>query len=211
MVFAFYRGTANVWYFKAEYALNEWAENGVIANKADYLETLNAITKAQTLDPNHPHYAHMVGRITHWGVDMGFEEKAKLHEVKAWYLSATEIRPLWPDPWIDLARLNNYLAGYTTETKLYIEQALKTGPYINLVTKGTLQVLMLNWNHLSGTEKRLLFDQFSIAVKQPKLLTEVLSLAKDMGRETLLCNQLKFNPAYKTQKESNIYNRYCSG
>ncbi len=205
----FSRGAANAWYFNAEFSLNEWAKQNTIKDKAEYTDTLTSINKAQSLDPTHPHYAHMVGKIMHWGVDMGFEDSSKLTEVNQWYLLATELRPLWPDPWIDLARLNNALHGYNEQTIYYIDQALSTGPYVDLVTVGTIQVLLLNWQALAGQERDLLFKQFDIATKQYKSLHQVLEFAKDLNREKLLCSQLKFNPQYSKQKEWYPYRKFC--
>lgn len=206
---AFSRGSANAWYFSAEFALNEWAIKGEIESKEAYLSTLTAIQKAQSMDTMHPHYAHMLGRIMHWGVDMGYEDASKLIEIKQWYLLATTLRPMWPDPWVDLLRLNNYLEGYNYETKHYIQQALKVGPYIDLVTTGTIEVWLLNWHLLSGVEKTKLFDQFDIATRQNKVLSSVLELATKLNREKLLCVQLTYNKAYQKQKDSWVYRRHC--
>ncbi|PKG82534.1 hypothetical protein CXF85_13705 [Colwellia sp. 75C3] len=206
---SFSRGVANAWYFNAEFSLNDWAKKKTIEDKAEYQQALTAIKKAQSLDPTHPHYVHMVGRIMHWGVDMGFEDKDKLAEINQWYLLATQLRPLWSDPWVDLLRLNNLLHGYNQQTKYYITEALSTGPYIDLVTVGTIQVWLLNWSVLSGPERELLFKQFAVATKQPKVLRQVLQFAKSINREKLLCSQLKFNPKYSTQKNSHLYRRFC--
>ncbi len=119
------------------------------------------------------------------------------------------MRPLWPDPWIDLAILNNYTNGYDEETKTYMQQALKTGPYINLVNNGVMQILLLNWAMLTIDEKTLLFDQFAIAAKQPELLTRILDFASQYEQVKPFCLQLKFNPDYSKQKGSSVYKRYC--
>jgi len=200
---------ANAWYFNAEFSLNDWATKNTIKDEAEYTSTLTSIKKAQSLDPTHPHYAHMVGRIMHWGVDMSFEDTAKLAEINQWYVLATQLRPSWPDPWIDLARLNNALHGYNDKTKYYIEKTLATGPYVDLVTVGTIQVLLLNWQALSGQEKDLLLKQFEIATMQEKVLDQVLAFATDINKEKLLCSQLKFNPQYSKYKDSYLYKRYC--
>jgi len=208
---AFSRGIANAWYFNAEFSLNDWAENKTIKDEDEYKRTLNSIKKAQSLDPLHPHYAHMIGRIMHWGVDMGFEDTDQLANINQWYLLATELRPLWPDPWVDLLRLNHYLHGYNSETKYYIEKALSTGPYIDLVTLGTIEVWLLNWSTLSGKERATLFEQFDVATQQYYTLGKVLKFSKSINREKLLCSQLKFNPRYTKQKESSLYRRFCLG
>lgn len=207
--FSFTRGVANAWYFNAAFSLNDWAKQNSIKDKTEYQHTLTAIKKAQSLDPTHPHYAHMVGRIMHWGVDMGFEDEAKLAEINQWYLSAAQLRPLWPEPWVDLLLLNNYSQGYNEQTKVYIKKALATGPYIGYVTVGTIKVWLLNWSVLSGKERELLFKQFDVATKQNKVLSQVLEFAKQINQEKLLCSQLKFNPKYAKQKTSNLYKKYC--
>jgi hypothetical protein len=206
---SFSRGMANAWYFNAEFSLNDWAKNNTITDKAEYLDTLTSIKKAQTLDSKHPHYAHMLGRIMHGGVDMGIEDTTALVDIDQWYVLSTQLRPLWPEPWIDLARLNNALHGYDDLTKYYIDQALATGPYLDLVTVGTFRVLLLNWQVLSGQERELLFKQFDIATMQYKVLNQVLEFAKDINRDKLLCSQLKFNPKYLKQKEWYPYRKYC--
>ena len=206
---SFSRGSANAWYFNAEFSLNDWATKNTIKDKAEYTDTLTSIKKAQSLDPTHPHYAHMVGRIMHWGVDKGFEDTTALAVINQWYILATELRPLWPEPWVDLALLNNALHGYNDQTKYYIDKALATGPYVDLVTVGTIQVLLLNWQVITGHERDMLFKQFDIATKQYNVLNQVLKFAKDIEREKLLCSQLKFNAKYSKQKESYLYKRYC--
>ncbi len=207
---SFLRGNANAWYFKAEFALNDWFLKGGIPSQQNYSEALDAINKAQSLDPEHPHYAHMLGRIIHWGVDSNFENKEQLLTVKNWYLKATELRPLWPDPWVDLARLNNFLQGYNQETQGYLQQALKTGPYIDLVTISCIEILLLNWNKLPHDDKALIFEQFSIAVKQTNVLRSVLEIATKIGKENIFCLQLKYNKDYKQQKSLSVYRQFCS-
>ena len=137
---AYHRGNANAWYYQVEYALNDWSKADTIASLADYQDTLAIMKKVVALDPGHPHYAHMMGRVLHWGVNMEFEPRMTLLEVKKWYLKATELRPLWPDPWVDLAILNNYLTGYSEETQFYMAQALVAGPFDDLVKQAEEQI-----------------------------------------------------------------------
>lgn len=205
---SFNRGNANAWYYKAEFSLNEWSDNNAITSKLDYDDTLTAISNAYQADQSHPHYNHIYGRILHWGVLNDYEPKERIEEVKAWYLKAAELRTRWPDPWVDLAKLNNQLEGYNQETRYYIEQAIKTGPYVDYVNVGILQVLLLNWTTLTGSERALLFERFAIATKQP-ILKDVLFFAKEIGREKILCIQLNFNPAYQSIKNSSVYRKYC--
>jgi len=203
------RGSANAWYYKANFALEEWSKEGTIRDQQQYSETLEAIKKAQSLDPGHPHYTHMLGKIMHWGVEFEYEEDEKLTEIKNWYFKATKLRPLWPEPWVDLARLNNYLNGYNPETQYYIQQAIKTGPFYDLVTIGVVYVLLKHWDDLSEDDKTLLFQQFSVATKQPEVFRIVMNTAKRKGREQPLCSQLNLEPEYLQLKQSYTYRQTC--
>lgn len=95
---SFNRGNANAWYYKADFSLNEWANNNANSSKLDYDDTLKAISNAYQADQSHPHYNHIFGRILHWGVLNNYEHEERIEEVKAWYLKATELRTRWPDP-----------------------------------------------------------------------------------------------------------------
>ena len=205
---SFMRGSANAWYYKAEFSLREWIDEGGIPDQQRYDEALLAIKKAQSLDSGHPHYAHILGRIQHWGVESDYESIDKLPEIKQWYLKSSELRPLWPNLWIDLALLNDNLEGYSSETMEYLEQALLVGPYNDSVVVGSIGIWLNNWSVLSGSDRAKLFKQFSIAVNHPKLLKEVLILAQQIGRENILCIQLRVNPDYK-KKALGLAKKYC--
>ena len=206
---SFVRGSANAWYYRAKFAVNEWYLAGEVSGKQEYNDALFAIEKAQSLDPGHPEYASMLGGIKYWGVRAEYESSEVLEEVKHWYLLSTDLRPLWPDTWITLARLNNFLEGYSTETQFYLDQALLTGPFFKTVTEGSIEIWLINWSELSGADRVRLFEQFSIASRQTKTFSSVLRFAKEIERENILCAQLKFNKAYAKQKKSKLFKKYC--
>ena len=206
---AFYKGYANAWYYQAEFAINAWAKQGKVTSRSEYDSALAAINKAHVLDLSYPHYAHINGRILHWGIISGFENEAKYTAVRSLYLAAAARRPMWPDVWIDLATTNNYLDGYNIDTQQYLANAIETGPYIKEVISGSMQILLSNWVLLSGKDKQLMFDQFAKSVKHPDLLKANLVFATSIGKQKLLCLQLKYKPEYQTVKSTWSYNKYC--
>ncbi|MCJ8349704.1 VpsP family polysaccharide biosynthesis protein [Moritella sp.] len=206
---AFYKGYANAWYYQAEFAINAWAKQGKVTSRSEYDSALAAINKAHALDPSYPHYAHINGRILHWGIISGFEGEAKYTTVRSLYLAAVARRPMWPDVWLDLATINNYLNGYNADTQQYLAKAMATGPYINAVIAGSVRILLSNWSELTGQDKQLVFDQFGKSVKQQALLIDILTYATSIDKQKLLCVQLKFNPAYRAVKSTSAYTRYC--
>lgn len=206
---ALYKGYANAWYYQAEFAINAWAKQGEVTSREDYDLALTAIRKAHALDPNYPHYAHINGRILHWGIMSGFEDDTEFMSVRTLYLSAAKRRPMWPDVWLDLATVNNYLDGYNTETQQYLTQAIEAGPYISPVITGSVRILLSNWSELTGSDKQRMFDQFDKSVNQHQLLKELLIYATSIDKQKLLCVQLKFNPKYQAIKSTSSYHRYC--
>jgi len=206
---AFYKGSANAWYYRAEFAINAWAKQGKVASRSEYDSALSAITKAHAIDPSYPHYAHINGRILHWGIISGFEDESKYTNIKVLYLSAIARRAEWPDVWIDLSAINNYLAGYNIDTQQYLAKAIETGPYIKEVITGSMEILLSNWALLPGKDKQLMFDQFAKSVKHPDLLKANLAFATLIDKQKLLCLQLKYKPEYHSVKSTWPYKKYC--
>jgi len=206
-----YRGSASSWYYKAETYLNKWTALGKIANNQEYLNALNAINTANNLDSSHPDYLHLLGRVMYWGVTQGFEPKEKLPLIKQLYIKSTSLRPLWPQPWIDLAHLNNLIDGFNHDTKNYIEQALHAGPYLDEVNVQVIKILIEHWAVLEEHDRELMFKQFRITTWRPKILNQILIDAKLLGQHDLLCDYLSVNPNYnKKYKETDLYQEFCT-
>ncbi len=204
------RGTASAWYYQADFALQQWNEKGAEVSDQDYVDALTAVVKAQQLDPGHPHYAHMVGRITHWGISMGYELDMTLEDVKNWYLLATSLRPLWPEPWVDLVMLSNSIYGLNDETKHYIGQAQIAGPYMNAVTVAVVKVYLFYWEVLTEDEVNSMFEQLGKSAQESKVLLELLKFAKDLDKESVLCDEMLTDDAYAKYRQHNYFMKYCA-
>jgi hypothetical protein len=200
---------ANAWYYNASYYINDWSKAGQLVNQSEYQAALSAINKAVDLDPNHPHYLHIKGRIIVWGIGANFEPKLTFHDVRALYQRALHVRQAWPDTWADLAKVNFYLEGLTPVTLFNIEQALKYGPYQQLVTTSVLDILMQSWPILTPVQKALFFKQLSIGLQQQKLISTIFNSAKSNKLNRLICTQIKFDQQFKSIKNTWVTNRYC--
>lgn len=209
MVYAYSWGVANIWYFNASYYLDDWSKAGKIEHADEYQKAWAAISKSVAYDPSHPHYLHIKGRILQWGINENLVDAAQISEVKALFLASTQARSAWPIPWIDLAHLNASQEGMSDETWQYIHQALAVGPYEQAVNQGVLNIMMAYWYQVTPGQAPLFFEQFAIAVKQPKMLETVLKFSQTVGRKNLICPQLRFNQQYETQRKSHVYKKYC--
>jgi len=202
-------GMANAWYFNASFYISDWAKEGKLDNKADYQSALSAINKAVSYDTEHPHYHHIKGRIVHWGIGAGFEEKLTFNDVKDIYKTSVSLREAWPDVWIDLARVNFILEGLTDETLSYIDKALYYGPYQQSVTLGSLNLLMQSWNNLKPEQTALFYKQLPIALKQNRLINQVFTMAQQNNVDNLVCIQIKYNKELESLKNTWTTRKYC--
>jgi len=184
------RGLANAWYYQAEYFYSDWEQSSTVGSQPRYHTAVNALDKALSLDPSHPEYWHLMGRLRLLGVNAGYEPDAVLDVVKQHFLKSTENRPMWPDTWLDLARLNNYMEGLNDDTRLYMHNALQTGPYIDLVVWGVAEILLDNWMWLSDTDKSLLEGVLRKASKQPKALKLIFESATRFEKQDVVCDVL---------------------
>jgi len=184
------RGLANAWYYQAEYFYSDWEQSSTVGSQPRYHTAVNALDKALSLDPSHPKYWHLMGRLKLLGVNVGYEPDAVLDVVKQHFLKSTENRPMWPDTWLDLARLNNYMEGLNDDTRLYMHNALQTGPYIDLVVWGVAEILLDNWMWLSDTDKSLLEGVLRKASKQPKALKLIFESATRFEKQDVVCDVL---------------------
>ncbi|SFD64486.1 VpsP family polysaccharide biosynthesis protein [Pseudoalteromonas denitrificans] len=209
LVISYSWGMANAWYFNASYYIDDWAKSGKLKNKIDYNNALAAINKAVSYDSEHPHYHHIKARIIHWGIGAGFEKKLDFSDVKILYKTSLSLREAWPDPWIDLARVNFIIEGLTDETQSYIDTALHYGPYQQSVTLGTLSLLMQGWNNLKPNQTSLFYKQLPIALNQNKLIYKTFELAKHNKLEKILCIQIKYNAELASLKKSHASRRFC--
>ena len=210
LLISFRWGLANVWYFNASYYLTDWSKQQKIASKQDYVNALTAINNAVGYNPEHPHYYHIKGRIIDWGIYAGFEKKFTLNEVKASYISSLSLRQAWPETWIDLAQTNNALHHLSKETQTYIDKALYYGPYQQVVTMGTLSILMQNWSSLNTTQITLFYQQLAIALQQPRLIKKLFRQAKENNIDHLVCIQIKYNDKFKLNHKTWYYKKYCN-
>ena len=210
-------GMASAWYFNASYQLSDWSKAGKITDEQSYIDAITAINKAIANNPNHPNYFQAKGRIVTWGINADYEATPELTtytggtllSVKQLYLKSLKLRNSWYEVWLDVARVNYQLQGYTVETNGYIEKANFYGKYQQETTITTLTMLMQSWQSLSPENIELFYTQLDIALSQKRLQHQVFKIAKNNNLTSLLCIQIKYNKKHVLLKNTWLEKRYC--
>lgn len=123
LINAFRFGAASLDYYFVRNSIELWQDQGLVQDKQQYDSAKRAISTANTLHSSNPLFVELRAQISEWGALSEFEPSGSLSTAKANYLLATEIRPLWPVTWTNLALLKWRLQEFDDEMLLYLEKA----------------------------------------------------------------------------------------
>jgi hypothetical protein len=122
-------GAASLDYYKTKSIMSLWQAKGYIESPEQYQKAKRAGYGAHNSHPNHALYLDVLGQIYEWGEISGYEDKKQaLQHAKNYYLSATEIRPIWSVNWASLANVKWRLQEFDDEMLLYLHRADQFGP-----------------------------------------------------------------------------------
>lgn len=202
-------GVANAHFFAVSEQLNNWAKHNKVESKEEYTNTLNSINYVLENDNQNPHYWHIKGKVVHWGIFAGFEDKAEFGNIKNYYITATELRKNWPMVWADLALVNSNLHGVNDETQGYINQALSYGPFEYEVLMALSEIYLANWQFISSEQKTLFFSSLVTLTKFGYRFESVFRLADNYGKKQLICNYVKYAKETSHLAEQGLFKRHC--
>ena len=208
-IVAFRWGIANLNYFQAASLIDKWSNDRDTLNKSNYNKAIFFIKNALKYHPDHNHYIHTYGRIIHWGISAGIEDKKSYQDVKEIYLEATISRPLWSETWTDLAVLNASLYGLTDETRDYIAKSRTTGHFTEQVMLNVSKIYLNNWNNLNNQDIRNYISIIKESFLKEYRLNDQMQIASYYGKEKLICTFLAASPQVENESLLKISQRYC--
>ena len=205
---------ANAWYFNA---LNIVQESGGALSGSSLQAAENAITLATNMDPEHPHYWHLLAHIKMLGlagtdttsIEQTEHTQQTYQQAEQALLKSVELRQTWALTWISLAQVVSYQEGPTERVYNYIQQAKKVAPYKLDVHLGIIQIALIHWNELPPTYKALYVNELKLASKFGYNFTKVFSMAKEMNRLPIVCLSLQFGTHFEAVRGSWMFNKYC--
>lgn len=211
MYFSWQWGTANLFYKEADYYLSYWQDGGKV-DPAIYQEAIESINTALARHPQHPHYLNVRGKIYQWGAFAKMDdETALLEAAKQDFLRATELRPLWPITWIDLAQVEVDLAGgvFTEQAQSYVDQANQVGPYLHEVLQTEFALLTRLWPTLPAQYQAHYYKKIEAVRGNYNLLRFAFEDAKAKGTLNGLCTFILLDADMATVQDGWLYRQHC--
>lgn len=165
--FAYSWGIANLYFYKADYYLVSWYNEGKVETEADWNDALEAINKAIEHHPNHPHYHNIAAKILEWGATSNFSgRKVLLNQSLENMKNSLALRPGWSDSWISIAMIKWRLGEIDDEFWQAIELAIKHGPYMPEINIGTSTIYFAFWSQLNLETRKIAIDQIERTMLQ---------------------------------------------
>ncbi|WP_119394264.1 VpsP family polysaccharide biosynthesis protein [Salinibius halmophilus] len=206
-------GTANLYYKKADYYLTYWQDGGDVEANI-YQDAVDAINVALNRHPQHPHYLNVRAKIYQWGAFSNMADPAELlTAAKADFLRATELRPLWPITWMDLAQVEVDLAGgeFTEQAQAYFDQANEVGPYLHELLQTELALLTRVWPQLSTDYQQHYYQKVEAVKGNYKLIRFAFEDAKAKDRLRGICTFTLLDEDMQSVRDGWLYRNYCTG
>ncbi|ENM5842474.1 exopolysaccharide biosynthesis protein VpsP [Vibrio mimicus] len=162
--FAFQQGIASLYALAAEKELLAW--NHTPASMPAVEEAHIAIQRAIDHNPDHPQYYFLAARIWQWQafLSTGQEADQALTTAKATYLESAQRRPMWPDTWAELLKIEAQLhrdGQDITELGEYLIKAAQYGPYTPAVNIAISQVGLAKWKLWNSEQKWLVIEHLA--------------------------------------------------
>ncbi|REL31955.1 VpsP family polysaccharide biosynthesis protein [Thalassotalea euphylliae] len=132
-------GRANLSYLAAHNAAEYWRKEKLTPSQESLQSALMSAQKANSIDPNNPHYLLTEALIWEWqGITLNQIED--FSKAKLLYLEATQYRPTWPVTWATLAILKWRLNEFDEEMLYFLYQAERFGPNRKEVHEAWLEI-----------------------------------------------------------------------
>ncbi|TKF22560.1 hypothetical protein FCV43_05970 [Vibrio genomosp. F6] len=188
--FSFCFGVASVYASAAEKNIERWSIRPDSVTLENVSETKTIALKAISLQPSHPHYFNILGKIYEWEAFLknSTDRKNSLIHAKNAYLESASLRPIWPDTWADLIVVDSQLDSKNIVQ--YINKADKYGPFTPKVNQTVSQVGLINWQLFTSPQKKLALDHAARALTHPKTRGDMYRYLKSQGQLHSVCTAI---------------------
>lgn len=216
--FAFSWGLANLYFYKADYYLASWYEEGKVESKADWEDALGAINKAIENHPNHPHYHNIAAKILEWGATHNYEERTVLlNQALTNMKNSLSLRPGWSDSWINIAMIKWRLGEIDDEFWQAIKLAIKHGPYMPDINIGASTIYLAFWSQLDLETRKVAIEQIERTMLQnsnkdyeANYRQDIFNVAKRYQHTRTLCLIIDAKASLQKYKTLKVVKNNCS-
>jgi hypothetical protein len=192
--FASQWGMANVYYFTVYNKLTAWEKQSSELTLEQLDELGSAVDGMLSYHPDHPHYLVTAAKWQEWYAfyyyGQGDQARPYLEQALAYYRASAELRPGWPETWVNMVNLKVRLDAFDQELFDYMVKATKAGPYNEHVNQGIAKIFLYHWKQFNAEMATLGLSHVERTL-QSNNAGKLFQYAKAIGRQGLLCQLIE--------------------
>jgi len=190
MLPALQAGLASLYYFPAQFRLDQWNKSSDKPAADDLAHTAELVANAVRLQPDNPHYLLLSAKVNEWRWYSGVLSSSDILANEQLYQRAIAMRPSWPVAYADYAYFLAITQFRLTDAWQQLELAKQYGAFLPEVMDKYLLVAFSNWPLLSVAQKAEVFQMVEtsfLSARRPLLSRRI----KEYGKENLFCLYLQ--------------------
>ena len=190
LVLSFNAGLASLYYFPAQFRVEQWEKSADKPAATDLQHTAELVANAVRLQPDNPHYLLLSAKINEWRWYSGVLSSADIKANEQLYQHAIALRPSWPVAYADYAYFLAVTQFRLTDAWQQLQLARQHGAFLPEVIDKYLVVTFSNWQLLSVAQKAQVFKLVESSFLSPRM--PLLSRRiKQFGKANLFCLYLQ--------------------
>ncbi|MBN3495293.1 VpsP family polysaccharide biosynthesis protein [Vibrio neptunius] len=162
---SYHFGVASLYAKAVSNQIEQWNASNKKPSFSDIESAEKLISAGLTHHPSHPHYFDLQGKVYEWKayISDSLDKEAYLKLAKSAYLNSAELRPNWPNTWVNLATLETQMQGESRE--LYLRKADQKGPFVPQVNLKIATLALSHWQQFTPQERKLAMPHIYRAIK----------------------------------------------
>lgn len=210
LVLSFNAGLASLYYFPAQFRVEQWEKSADKPAAADLQHTAELIANAVRLQPDNPHYLLLSAKINEWRWYSGVLSSADIKANEQLYQQAIALRPSWPVAYADYAYFLAVTQFRLTDAWQQLQLAGQRGYYLPQVQQKFLSIAFSYWKTLSVGQKAEVYQRIERGFAG-SLFVQTKNAVVKAGMQQNVCRylRLKQGPAGVWEKvRHNVCARY---
>ena len=183
-------GLASFYYVPVKNAIAKWQYNSASSSQLEFDEVKTNAGYASSIHGPNPLYIDAIGQLHEWGVVLGYTDLKSLQTAKNNYLASTQLRPLWPVTWANLAMVKWRLNELDSEMLNYLTKADQLGQYsieVHLLFT-RLGISLYQANHpIYGEIKNSVHSRIGKGLRNSQSKSEILAIIQSTDSMQAVC------------------------
>jgi hypothetical protein len=190
LALSFQAGLASLYYFPAQFRLEQWEKSTDKPTSADLAHTAELIANAVRLQPDNPHYLLLSAKVNEWRWYSGELSSAQIKANEQLYQQAIALRPSWPVAYADYAYFLAVTQFRLTDAWQQLQLATERGAYLPQVQQKFLSVAFSFWQSLSVQQKAEVYRRVELGFAGA-LFEQTRRAVEQAGKQSQICRYLR--------------------